>query len=141
MITDDSEGSSSKEQVPRPVASAPVHHVPPLARDSIPSTAAAIEASTNEAQALADGKLEAIAAQNSHRRREDVRNLIHRMKLIFLVALGLLLLAAIVIVSIHYMSPWGFLSKDQLSTLQTILASSVISSVATFGAKSVTNDL
>lgn len=141
MVTDDADGSTQEGQATEHAPPAPAPQIPPLRADSIPSNPAARQASESEAKALSDGKLESIATQNSHRRREHVRTMFHIMKLVHVAVLGVLVLAAIIIVAIHHMTPWSFLSPEQLSTLQTMLASSVVTGIATFGAKNVIKDL
>jgi len=141
-MTADGQQEPENQQVqahPAPAASGLT--VPPLAPNSIPTTPAAIETAGREAQGLADGNLDQIARRNHHTRRETIRNIVHWLKISFLLLISVLIILAVLIVAIHWMTPWYFLSDGQLKTLQTMLASSLVTGIATTMGKNILKDV
>lgn len=99
------------------------------------------DSSRLEAQALATGTLEREAAANSHRRRESTRTCFHWITLAFVLTVAALILIALIVVAIHYLTPWRFLEQDQLSVVQAALGSTFVTALGSSGLKKLTRDL
>jgi hypothetical protein len=58
--------------------------------------------------------------QGEHARREQLRNHINAIALVFIWCGALVVFAAFIVWAIHLVSPWHFLTPEQLSKLEAI---------------------
>jgi hypothetical protein len=86
---------------------------------------------TREAQGFASGDLKEESAKNEHRRIESLKDHVHRMAVCGVWAVGALYFSGISIVIWHYVTPWPWLSPDQLHTVTAVVFSGAITSTGT----------
>lgn len=86
-----------------------------------------------EAQALADNDYEEQAKRNEYRRSEVFKDTIEKIAIYFIWLGAAIVLLALLSIAFHLLAPISchYLSKDQLATIQSILASGLVSGVAT----------
>ncbi|WP_156170423.1 hypothetical protein [Luteimonas sp. FCS-9] len=96
-----------------------------------------------EASAIANESLEVEAKARVRRvqRREAIRDIVHWLKIAFILIFALGILASLAIVGLHIMTPVSFLTPEQLGTLKTVLTSSLVTGAAGALFKSVQRDL
>jgi hypothetical protein len=93
--------------------------------------------SSAEAQALASGTLEDEAAKSKHMRDEDFKNHVSRArKLVFWILIVSFMCMTIILV-IHWITPWCFLTDRQLDTIKTIIGAALASKIFSDQAKHI----
>jgi hypothetical protein len=81
-----------------------------------------------EAQGFASGTLEQESAENEHRRSEALKDHVHSIAVCGVWIVGFLYLSGISIVIWHYVTPWAWLSSEQLHTVTAVVFSSAVTS-------------
>ena len=116
---------------------APNSNRPKIPRGHADTAASRVGAGDNaaqrEAQAFAEGTLEEQSKRREHRRSERFRDHVSLAALVVVWLIFALFAVAMLILAFHYFMPtrWGWLDKDQLDTLRTVVFSGAITSTAT----------
>lgn len=104
-----------------------------------PPSAASDVKSTAEAQSIASGTLEEDAAKSKHKRDEDFKNHVSiARKWIFWILITSFMCMTVALV-IHWVTPWCFLSPQQLETIKTIIGASLASKIFSDQAKHISS--
>jgi len=83
---------------------------------------------TREAQGYASGNLREVSEQNEHRRNESFKEHVHSLSICGIWAVGALYFAGLVILIWHYVTPWPWLSDNQLHTVTAVVCSGIVTS-------------
>jgi hypothetical protein len=75
-------------------------------------------------------ELEKQSNKNDHRRRERLKACVHWCNVILIGSLYLVVIASVVVLCWHWLSPWNFLSSSQLDTIKNILFSALATNLA-----------
>ena len=79
-----------------------------------------------ESAAITAGKLDLVAQQKEHGRRERFRDNVSLGALAIVWTWMVAIMVSIIAVGFHYLTPWGWLKPEQLPAVQTFVFSSAV---------------
>ena len=93
--------------------------------------------SSQEALGFAEGNLDKRAAETKHGRDERFRDHLSNARIGLFWLLVVAFVGMLIVLLVHWVTPWGFLSPPQLDTLKTIIGTALASKLFADQAKHI----
>jgi len=93
--------------------------------------------SSQEAKGFAEGNLDKRAAETKHGRDERFRNHISHARIGIFWLLVVAFIGMLMVLLVHWVTPWSFLTSTQLDTLKTVIGTALASKMFADQAKHI----